>query len=131
MVTLNHLSKMNTKITHQMVVDACEAADLIAPQYYEDTGDMMRRAEWRVNRPRLARLLQDAVNDGPGMASRNEDAVCALRIIWTEHKVPRCASCGGLMRPSDPARVCDSCADEEDAAVERAQDRQIARFEQW
>lgn len=124
---------MNVEITHRMVVAACKAADLEPPLYFEDTGEMMRRAEWRVNRPRLARLLQDAVNDGPGMASRNEDAIYALRVIWREHVIVRCKDCSDEI-PSHHTPFegrCDYCIVRAEEALERLQDRQIARFEQW
>ena len=131
----------NPQITGQLICAAMKASDLQVPEEWYDLQHMMANtlAVWNrrlVTRSSLYRWLQDAVNaEGAGMADRGERAIHNLRAIWSDRRVLRCCDCGCAIDTEHGETVfegrCDRCSDKAEDALERLQDRQIAKFEKW
>jgi hypothetical protein len=124
----NKMKKLPTRrvtITAQSVITACRHADIEIPDL--DTLEyMMYLASWAgIPRLQLAQALDRA--DWP--TGTGDEARELLSRIWDRWTVKRCRRCNCELH--DGFRLCDRCAEAEDDACERAQQRQIDKFEDY
>jgi hypothetical protein len=73
-------------ITYQLVIEAAAAANVpVPPDTDEEKGAWaLLQAAKSLGERRLESALRDARDaEGPGMASRGEEAICLLRRTWS------------------------------------------------